>query len=208
MPDPNNCLVHEHKICFQFICKAGNTSVKRALVDLLCKEHEKEHVFKRPHSKWKYCNKYEIPNDYLVIGFCRNPEDRLISCWRDKVQGKEPFPSFLRQNIPHRLSFDNFVKRIYNRSTKGCDQHFRLQTYDLNLDRVDAIIKMETFDDDWEKVRKLIYKHCGINYPKIKPQNVSKKAPVEISYETRRMIENKYLLDYETFGYELKCRWE
>jgi hypothetical protein len=203
MPDPNNCLVHEHKVCFQFICKAGNTTIKRLLVDLLCNENEKECVFKRPDRKWKYCDKNSIPNDYLVIGFCRNPEKRLISCWKDKVNGKPFRPFIKRHNIPHKLPFEDFIKKICKIQDETGDQHFRPQTYDLNLERLNFLVKMESFEKDWEKVRELIFKHRNIVYPKVaKPENASIKEVVNVSKEIRELIENRYEADYRFLQYK------
>lgn len=203
MPDPNNCLIHEHKVCFQFICKAGNTTVKRLLVDLLCNEDEKARVFNSPNIKWKYCDKNSIPNDYLVIGFCRNPQERLVSCWRDKVNGKHFRPFIKRHGIPYKLPFENFIKTICKIEDKNGDQHFRSQVYDLNLKRLDTLVKLESFEEDWEKVRKLIFKHCNIVYPKIgKPQNISKKEVVNVSKEIRELIEKRYEADYRLLQYK------
>lgn len=202
MPDPNNCLIEKHKICFQFICKAGNTTIKKLLVDLLCSEKEKERVLLWPDKKWKYCNKNSIPNDYLVIGFCRNPEKRLVSCWRDKVNGK-PFKAFKRHGIIHKLPFEDFIRKICKIKDEKGDQHFRSQTYDLNLERLNFLVKMESFEKDWEKVRKLIFKHCSIVYPKVgKPQNASIKEVVNVSEEIREMIEKRYEADYKLLGYK------
>lgn len=204
MPDPNNCLIEEHKICFQFICKAGNTTIKTLLVDLLCDEHEKESILESPQEKWKYCDKDSIPSDYLVIGFCRNPEKRLVSCWRDKVNGlPKQFKGFIHYKIPHKLPFEKFIKQICKMKDEQSEQHFRLQVYDLNLERLDALVKMESFEEDWEKVRKLIFNHCGVKYPKIgKPENVSNKEKVNVSKEIREMIEKRYEADYKLLGYK------
>ena len=205
MPDPNNYLITEHKICFQMICKAGNTSMKCLLINMF----EKDSSQKRSAGIFKTCSKNEIPDDYLVIGFCRHPEDRLISCWKDKVNGKYLHKGFIRRHpkkIFHKMPFEKFVEAvasIKDNPLLKCDQHFRSQTFDLNLDRIDYLIRMESFNSDWNNVREIIKNHCGADYPAMIDVKNKTQGPLpNIDEETRKRIERRFANDYKLLGYE------
>ena len=203
MPDPNNCLIKEYNLCFQFICKAGNTSVKNLLVNYFCQKNERNKIFARPEKKWKFCSKEKIPNNYITIGFCRHPESRILSCWKDKVwKQQDNFVAFKKHKIYKKDSFEKFINTVCNISDKNADQHFRSQTYDLNFSKINKLVKIETINQDWEEVRKLIKKERGILLPILKNLNHTPKSQINISEEVRKKIQNRYASDYEILNYK------
>lgn len=207
MPDPNIVKIKEDKIGFMFVCKAGNTSIKEVLKTHFCKDR----IFRNIHYPRalapyvKYCKRNSFTDDYLVFGTCRHPEDRLISCWKDKIFNR--FHSGFqckKYNFYRKMPFSKFVEEILNiEDDIDCEQHIRSQHFDLDLKRIDHLIRMESFYDDWEKSLRLIKKHCGKNYPKMAfHENKTENVNLEISKETRALIEKRYVRDYELLGYK------
>ena len=103
-----------------------------------------------------------------------------------------------------KMPFSKFVEEILNiEDDTDCEQHIRSQHFDLDLKRIDHLIRMESFYDDWEKSLRLIKKHCGKNYPKMAfHENKTENVNLEISKETRALIEKRYDRDYELLGYK------
>lgn len=207
MPDPNMIKIDEHKIGFMFVCKAGNSSIKTLLNEKFFKGRTEFNVHGpkalAPHAE--YCNRHNFGKDYLIFGTCRHPEDRLISCWKDKVL-KQLHRGFSRRKYPFSLGmpFDKFVEGLMLiKDNARCDQHLRSQFYDLDLGRISHLIRVENFRSDWERARELIKKHCGQDYPEMKfhERNTGSFKP-EISKETRALIEERFIKDYELLGYE------
>ena len=207
MPDPNIIKIKEDKISFMFVCKAGNTSIKEVLKTHFCKDR----IIKNIHTKTallpyvKYCKKDTFTDDYLVFGTCRHPEDRLISCWKDKIFNRF-HPGFRHKeyNFYRKMPFSDFVEEILNiEDGTDCEQHIRSQHFDLDVERIDYLIRMESFYDDWEKSLLLIKNHCGKNYPKMTfHKNKTESVDLEISKETRALVEKRYARDYELLGYK------
>jgi hypothetical protein len=207
VPDPNIIKIEEDKIGFMFVCKAGNTSIKEVLKTHFCKDR----IIKNIHTKTallpyvKYCKKDTFTDDYLVFGTCRHPEDRLISCWKDKIFNRF-HPGFRHKeyNFYRKMPFSDFVEEILNiEDGTDCEQHIRSQHFDLDVERIDYLIRMESFYDDWEKSLLLIKNHCGKNYPKMTfHKNKTESVDLEISKETRALVEKRYARDYELLGYK------
>lgn len=157
MPDPNNLYIPEHDVCFQLICKAGNTSVKWCLIDsLIGMDMDKQAIAKDPALAWGFLPKEEIPRSALKIGFVRDPYDRLVSCYMDKIC-RNFHQGFIRRHpgVFHPdMTFPDFVDAVSGiPDWDGCDQHFRSFSYDLlPADELDVIVRMESFMDDWAAV--------------------------------------------------------
>ena len=102
------------------------------------------------------------------------------------------------------MPFSEFVEEILNiEDGNGCEQHIRSQHFDLDVKRINHLIRMESFYDDWEKTLLLIKKHCGKNYPKMTfHENKTESVDLEISKKTRALIEKRYARDYELLGYK------
>jgi len=183
--------------------------MKWMLIDMFVPNNRKVEIAKAPYKFWPVCHKDDIPDDYLVIGFCRHPEDRIISCWKDKVNGKRFHQGFNRRHpgkFHHHMPFNEFVKQVATiPDAEGflCDQHFRSQTYDLKLNRVDELVRMESIRKDWDRARDMIFNHAKVAYPEIYHRNkTSKKETFEVSPETRKLIEQRYADDYKLLNYE------
>jgi hypothetical protein len=208
MPDPNNILIEPDRLCFQMICKAGNTSMKRMLCDKFISDtNDRKSAYRKPQNFFPFCHKNDIPKDYLVVGFCRHPVARIKSCYLNKI--KENFHlGFEKRHsgmFSEDMSFDEFIEvvhKIPDGEGDLCDQHFRSQTFDLNLSRLDYLIRMEHILWEWSRVQVMIWNHCGKDYPNFYHSNKSKTNPeIQISEYTMKLIRERYAEDFKLLNY-------
>ena len=207
MPDPNNYYLEQYNVVFQMICKAGNTSMKWMLIDTFIKnEHDKIAAAKDPSKFFNMISKDAIPDDAYVIGFCRHPVARLISCWKDKVNGLRFHTGFRRRHrdlIKHHMSFPDFVNAIHQIDDSIADQHFRSQTTDLNLSRNDSLICIEYCYEQWKTVRNKLEKNHNLILPELYHRNRTKQAEsFYIEVETLNKIFDRYEKDFDLLKYE------
>lgn len=111
------------------IAKNGTRSILKILKDNQAIDYERKntiYIRVRHRNKFKFC----------VI---RNPWDRLVSCYTDKIQKQLLFEECWDKD------FDYFIDFVSNQDLDHCNEHFRRQTKLFPLDDIDYIAKMETF---------------------------------------------------------------
>lgn len=178
---------------------------------------ERKELFK--HIKSKELAKYK---DYFKFCFVRNPWDRLVSCYSDKIKKDNSFNDrhfvngvfrkFLEYNdnlfkddkFKAGMSFEEFVNCIIDIPDADADGHFISQHMfitDVNGKQlVDFIGKLESLDNDFAYVREKLGIH-DITFPhRLKSNRESYK--VYYTKQLRDMVGQRYSKDIEMFGYE------
>ena len=144
------------------------------------------------------------------FGFVRNPWDRLVSCYLDKVVGLWPdrFHAFCLK-YPHvgfnRMSFSDFVKFVCRVPEDFSEPHFRSQSSFWDASALDFIGRFERFSDDLTH----LINHLGLDKRLLKwatvktNQSLGKTGHYSDFYtaETRRLVADKYASDIEQFNY-------
>jgi hypothetical protein len=135
------------------------------------------------------------------FAFVRNPWDRLVSCWADKVaslKGKVDYaPRFGPPVTPH-WEFDRFARwAIEQPDPEG---HYRLQSRHIVHDGklvVDFLGRFERLESDWETVRE------KFGLAAIPSRNRSKHRPYRELYtpQLRNLVGEFYAEDIERFDY-------
>jgi hypothetical protein len=87
---------------------------------------------------------------HFHFAFVRNPWDRLVSCWQDKVLARDYFA--LGPGRPEIRRLPEFLEYVARLDLDKCDPHLRRQTALIDLDRVDFIGRFERFEDDFATV--------------------------------------------------------
>lgn len=103
---------------------------------------------------------YLVSKDYFRFCFVRNPYNRLLSCYLDKIAGPEKYKErislldFMGLDANHQLSFREFVEAIESQSPLEMDYHWRHQSYLTCQTTIqyDFVGKLESFDFDFKKV--------------------------------------------------------
>lgn len=139
---------------------------------------------------------------YYKFGFVRHPLDRFISAWQDKVHGKNKY-HFRRAVWEQMKTIENFAAWVAEQDLRDLattDRHVALQSRLIDLDHVDFLGRMETFADDFGTVCREI----GLRW--VEPERRNRSEPRGVtrdnaSDELRSIIEEKYRLDYQIFGY-------
>lgn len=139
---------------------------------------------------------------YFKFGFVRHPLDRFISAWQDKVHQQNHF-NFAPAKWERMKTIENFAAWVADqdlRDLAGTDRHIALQTRLLDLTQIDFVGRMESFAADFSAVCSTVGLHWTepVRQNQSKPQGVSRD---NASQELRSIVEEKYRLDYQVFGY-------
>ncbi len=157
----------------------------------------------------------------FAFAFVRNPWDRLVSCYRDKIAGEvDGFTRFtLRPGVADCLagfdafvagmSFEDFVSAVASIPDAEADGHFRSQhtfvTSGAREIAIDFVGRYETLPLDLERVRKRIGLP-DIDLPRLQA------APRRVDYRdyytthTCRVVADRFHEDIELFEYEFDAR--
>jgi len=135
--------------------------------------------------------------DYFKFAFVRNPWDRVVSCYLDKVVNKRR--DYYMEC--HGKDFEYFVRFIKKKDLSICDRHIRLQSRLFPYREVDFIGRFENFENDLRSVLDKL----NIKVNRIPRLNVTKRTGAYKSYyseRTKHIIADKYSKDVELFGYK------
>lgn len=165
---------------------------------------------------------HKIKNSFFCFSFVRNPFDRVISCYEDKIRGDRylgtpfygsywnrlVFYMFSNRIVTNRdISFDLFVDSISKIPDSFADRHIRSQYSTLFHKRIPIysyIGKLENFSHDILPILKKL---------KIKKFFTENKSNKRLDYsfyfkndETARKIVRRYHNDFKTFNYSTNLK--
>ena len=150
------------------------------------------------------------------FAFVRDPWDRLVSCYRDKVRGEaKDFTGFDRErgvahclarfeSIRAGMTFEEFVDAVAEIPDEEADEHFRSQ-HRFVCDRagevvVDLLGRFESLEADWARVCDLLeLPHEGL--PRTQVSGRPERYERYYSPGTRERAGNRFAGDVELFGY-------
>lgn len=145
-------------------------------------------------------------NSMFKFTYVRNPFERLVSCYTDKIENKKENNSYKQINYCMGIlntiqNFEEFVKCIVKIPGRWADRHFKPQychIYENGKKLVDYIGKIEEITTTYE----FIQKKYGLNDLRI--LNTSNKRNWMFYYtkETAKLVYEYYKDDILTFGYE------
>jgi len=194
----------QYKSIYIVVPKVANTSIRNILKKI------DEDTFVVPKSK---IQKYK--KDHFVFSFVRNPYDRIVSCYKDKVRSKKEtknnlvFNEGVWKNFPLKIKktnkFNEFMRVIKSVPDKKSEEHFKSQHCFLTDKKgnlvPDFVGKFENLDEDFKKA----CKKAGVeNPPELPQRNKSKRKKDYREYydrETKKLVQERYKKDLELFGY-------
>lgn len=137
---------------------------------------------------------------YFKFSFVRNPWDRLVSCWHDKVVHSNYF-RFSEAELAEIQTFAGFVKFVSGLDVETCDPHLRLQCRLMDLNHIDYLGRLESLNTDLSKIFYIL----GITLENIEARNVSFGKSHYHAYYDKALIEKVYQLyrrDIQIFDYD------
>lgn len=169
------------------VAKVGTRSIKAQF-------KANQIVGKERYFAWEASFRYR---HHLAFAFVRNPWDRLVSAWHDKV-GKRDYFGFGEERSM--MTFPRFIDYVETLDLTWCDVHLRRQTALIDLDRIGFLGTLENFDDDAHA----LFTQAGLTYrPEIR-KNVTTAREDFRSYYTdddAARVARLYAADIRTFGY-------
>lgn len=132
--------------------------------------------------------------DYFKFAFVRDPIDRFVSAWSDKVIAQNYFS--LDPDLYRDLQDINAFIRFLRQNEKYLnDIHLKTQTSLIDIENIDFIGKFENFEHDFTDLAKRI----GITYVKSRVLNRSPKVPYSIEKDNIEYLKSVYWEDYSNF---------
>lgn len=211
----NNILLEDYKAIFFFQAKVASTSLKTLIAEIEGITFEGNVHF---DVRFKFADTnylFRDYSDYFKFTIVRNPWDRLVSCYKNKIREETFNSNTFKNGVEFNLlkygsifyggmSFNKFARCVASIPDEKSDKHFRSQ-HPIIINNhhqllVDFIGKIENLEDDINK----IIKACGIPMKSIPRLNTSKKQNYQEYYndETKDLIFNRYKKDILLFNYD------
>src|SRR5262245_60245350 len=188
----NLTISHEKRFLWYRVAKAGTRTIlhhfKRHTVPL-----DVEHASFIRYTPQLYA-------DYFKFAFVRNPWDRLVSCWAEKIlTGKGAIFQLPESELARLHDFERFVDFVSTLDLRTCDRHLRWQCELIDLNHIDYLGRLETFAQEFA----FICHHLHIQCDEIISRNVSAHRPYADYYtgELRDKVFQMYSRDVRMFGY-------
>ena len=141
-------------------------------------------------------NRFKLKKTYNFT-FVRNPYDRLISFYQEKVKKNDP--RIKQYGLNSEMSFEDFVRIICKVPDNKLDKHANSQYYQIKNLKIDFIGKVGNLDKDLKKV----LSKANLTIKEIPQKNKSKKilSRHDISEELKDLIYQRYKNDFQKFNY-------
>jgi len=209
--------------------KTGCSSLKSAMVEMESRDTEAEVdyydsriIHNRGKSPLRRITElplgapfgYLYMSGYKFVTFVRNPYTRLLSCYRDKILNNEPLKATVLgllgesgQPIETPLTFEDFVRAIFQQSDYEMNSHWRPQTAQIcyGILEYTYIGRFEQYEDDFSE----LFAQLGIpadKTPSARHLNRTREGASEgcakyYTAELQDMVYRRYQNDFDNFGY-------
>ncbi len=136
---------------------------------------------------------------YYKFAFVRNPYDRFISSWKDKVVERNYF-NFSDLELEKMKDINNFIGWVEKQNIEKCDEHIRSQYSLIDVEQLDFLGRFESFNDDFKKVAL----ELNLEIKQVPHLNSTKKKEITLTREQKNRIKIIYEKDFSTFYQNLE----
>jgi chondroitin 4-sulfotransferase 11 len=217
---PTAVLCHRYKCMYFPVPKAATSSIKRLIAEM-----DGRRADGNPHHDitldrvWaKHASQYA---DYLAFTVVRNPWDRLVSCFTDKVAGRLTDPTFRGRYSVHEgfarynqifrrelfrpdMSFAEFVRVVAWIPDALADEHFRSQYRMVSTPGGSLLTeRMIKFEDLHAGMTELLHE-LGATAFDIEHMHRTRHSDYRSFYsnQTREQVGRMYMRDIKLFDYQ------
>jgi hypothetical protein len=181
-------LSHKYKYIWYVVPKCGRTSLFHWLIEHNLIEQEKT----GPPTEVSLSVKH---NRYFTFAFCRNPYDRLVSVYFDKVK-KQQLPLY---RIWKDKSFQEFASDVCDMPTRKMDGHLIPQVFRIP-ENINFLGRFENLQNDFYIVTNQLF---SITFDNRKYNSTKHKHYSEYYNKALKdKVYTKYKEDFEIFGYD------
>lgn len=151
--------------------------------------------------------------NFFKFVMVRNPIDRIISCYLDRVllpmsAVHKSVCTSLGREPGSEISFADFVELVSTQTPKEMNPHWRMQFFECGYDTIkyDKVYKYEKFSESVSDFLQKLYPNTAskidinANYSPAVTKAKSRRAEI-LTPEIEGKIRNIYKLDFETFSY-------
>ena len=206
----DNLFIFKYKLCYVSIPKSANTSIKFELAksaelldaedyETLNNDPQLIHKILRTKKELNYEN-YTF-DDFLYVTVIRNPIERLISFYKDKIIGngwnmRARYNHFQTYSFNSKMSFEDIVYVIKDIPDDLSEIHFRSQTTIIKQSNHNDNLKIFNIDS-MDSFSEEIQRHT--NLKKINFETVNKSAEngkIYLNSKIRETIIDRYHNDF------------
>jgi len=187
----NLSISHQHRFVWFRVAKNGTRTLLRSMA-LSGVRLDVDQAYRVRYSIRAY-------REYYKFAVARNPWDRLVSCWHGRVLRKNAF-KFPEKYYRRMRDFSAFVDHVAGHDLENCDAHIALQSSLIDLNELDYLIRMESYEEDIAHV----FRTIGIDGFEISSDNRTNDRRYYEEYyndETRDKVGRIYEKDVRLFGY-------
>lgn len=181
---------------FIMLRKCASTSIKGAVREALGYK-PRGGIHKDPRLKY-FSYKEAEKNKLKMIAIIRNPEERCLSAWRNKLhdQSTHPGSNGLKKLFPRHCDFDTFLEILPSVIEK--DNHIKQQTKQIP-NKVSFMLNLDFIERDWNLLRN------NFDYlPELEVHNKSllpkEKVKEFCSDKHSKIIRNIYADDFRLYN--------
>lgn len=197
-------------LVYTAIAKVANTSIKSALLQSFSPDvsrrnpHAAEVPYQTVHPARVGA---EVPT-YLHFAVVRNPFDRFVSFWADKIDGDGMTGGLEQLGFRKGMSFGDAVRLAASIPDDKADPHMRSQTFLLTDQqgrlRPDLLLRFERLVEDWNLLRYIVTHRTGTEIVPLPHRRVSDHQRYLDYYdeESTRLVHSRYAKDFDLLNYK------
>jgi len=135
--------------------------------------------------------------NWYKFSFVREPQDRFISSWKDKVLNQNYYNLDLKlyEDLKELSNFISWVEDIKINNINKLDEHLKPQHDLIDLNNIDFLGRFETFDEDFHKLALIL----NMPVERVHFKNTTKKDIIIVDNKSSERIKELYKLDYDIF---------
>lgn len=152
-----NVVIHNKKFVFMMLKKCASVTMGKIILESLGYKKSEAKDINRILGALPHFNRYEVDAlDYTKVVWVRNPFDRLVSGWFDRIHlmGNEDTMNWY--GVPNTISFPDFIDWVCSIPDDEMNVHFKQQISDITIDGrlvPNTVMKLENLNEDWAQLQ-------------------------------------------------------